>query len=104
MVTQAHNASPERAVLTLLHSIAGTDNMKRSQIFANSPHKRMKYIYSLVLGEIKVLSREIDNNTNAESDLLRELKVRAECLRSLHVLSTAVLNDNTPLLDKKYAI
>ena len=102
MSTQAHNVSLERAVLILLHSIAGTDNMKRTQIFAKSPHRRMKYIYSLVLSEIKVLSREIDNNTKAESDHLRELKARAECLRSLHALSTAVLNKNTPLPDKKH--
>ena len=89
---QTHNVSPERAVLTLLHSIAGAENMRRSQDFEKTPHKRMKYIHSLVLSEIKALSREIDNNPNAKSDLLRELKVKAECLRSLHVLSTTALN------------
>ena len=91
-VKQAINLSPERAALILLHSIAGTENMRRSQNLAKTPHKRMKFIHSLVLSEIKALSNEIDGNTNSKSDLLRELKVKAECLRSLHVLSTTALN------------
>ncbi len=86
------SVSPERAVLILLHSIAGAENMRRSQNFAKTPHKRMKFIHSLILTEINVLSHEIDNKTNSNSDLLRELKGKAECLRSLHVLSTTALN------------
>jgi hypothetical protein len=94
-VKQPLNVSPERAVLILLHSIAGAENMRRSQNLAKTPHKRMKFIHSLILTEINVLSHEIDNKTNSKSDLLRELKGKAECLRSLHVLSTTALNHSS---------
>ena len=96
MKKKIQNIAPERAVLTLLNSIAGAENMTRSEIFAKSPHKRMKYIHSLVLSEIKSLNHESIDRTNAESNTLRALKVKAECLHSLYVLSMAALNDTSP--------
>ena len=95
MKRKNHNITPERAVLTLLNSIAGAENMAKSEAFAKSPHKRMKYIHSLVMSEIKSLNHESIDRTNSESNTLRTLKVKAECLHSLYVLSMAAFNSTS---------